>query len=178
MSRRLLGLAGLIALIGVQAAIGPHLAILGVAPDLPLVAVLVVAMLSGPTRGAVTGVCVGLVLDVLRGNLIGLFALSTGAAGWLCGQAAARIDPTRAAVRWVLAAGAAAVYGTMLIAVALVVSRGAVDVPGVVRHLVGATLYDGTLAALFYWPAARRGAAAGLIGDRRTPTWRHPRWRR
>ena len=70
MSRRLLGLAGLIGLVGLQAAIGPHLAILGVAPDLPLVAVLVVAMLSGPTRGAVTGVCVGLLLDVLRGNLI------------------------------------------------------------------------------------------------------------
>jgi|GEM_PF-1052622 len=152
----LLRLLAVLVLIGVQAAFSQHLAIFGVPPDLPLVAVMLAAFVIGPTRGGLFGLGVGFALDVLRGSRIGLFALAAGTAGWLCGEAAARVDPARASVRWVVSAGAAGVYGIIILACSLALDRAGVDVAGAVRHVAIAAPYDGTLAALAYWPVARR----------------------
>ncbi len=149
-------LFAVVLLIAVQSALAAHLAILGVAPDLPLIAVMLAAFGQGPVRGGLFGLGVGLALDVLRGDRIGLFALAAGVAGWLCGEAAARVDPARASVRWLVAAGAAGIYGMVIVVCSLLLDRGEVDVVGALRHVAIAALYDGTLAALAYWPVARR----------------------
>lgn len=152
----LLRLLVIVVLIGVQAAFAQHLRILGVPPDLPLVAVMLAAFVVGPVRGGLYGVGVGFALDLLRGSRLGLFALAAGTAGWLCGEAAARVDPARASVRWVLSAGAAGVYGMIVVACSLLLDRAGVDLAGALRHVAISAPYDGTLAALAYWPLARR----------------------
>lgn len=175
----LLRCLGLLVLVGVQSALGSRLAILGVPPDLPLVAVMLVAFFVGSARGGVLGLCVGLLLDLLRGSRIGLFALAMGVAAWLCGEAAARVDPARASVRAVVAAGAAGVYGLVIVLGAMAFDRSGVHAAGALRHLVVAALYDGMLATLAYWPVADRARGGSRSVSRPMAAWGRPeRWGR
>ncbi len=148
--RFLAGLVGLLVLVGVQGALAPHLRVLGVMPDLPLVAVLVVALRAGPVRGVVWGVVAGALLDLLNAAHIGLFALAGGAAGWLCGEAMLRIDPAPAGVRWAVTTAGAALYGGTVLFGLLVLGHSAAYVPGLWRHAAIAAPYDGLLATLAY----------------------------
>ena len=172
--KRVLGRAvGLWLLLAFQASLAPHLEVAGVAPDLPLTAVLVWAMADGPISGAVAGVAAGLALDLLRGNAIGLFALAAACAGALCGFAATRLDPARFVVRWVLAAGAAAVYGAVIAVAWWVLDPGSVQWLGVGHHLLLAALWDASLAAGAYGVWQRwvvRGARPAVL---RPPTPRN-----
>lgn len=167
-------LLGLLVLLGLQGALAPHLAIAGVRPDLPLVAVLVIALFGGPVRGGGSGLAAGFALDLLRGTRLGLFALATGAAGWLCGEAAGRIDAGRGAVRWVLASGSAFLYGLIVVGVAVVLDRNGIHATGALRHLLLATLYDGTLAAIVYGVVALIRHNPLPMGTRPLSGWRQP----
>lgn len=162
--RVLLTAVGLLVLLGLQATVARYLAIFGVPPDLPLVAAVVVAFSAGPLRGGLVGLAAGLGEDLLRGDLIGLFALAVGLAAWLCGEASRRVDPSRGGVRWVVGTLAAALYGVVIVGGTMFVFRLPVDPLGALRHVVIAALYDGVLVALAYWPFAHRSAAplAGL----------------
>jgi rod shape-determining protein MreD len=170
----LLRLGCLLLLLGVQAAVTPHLAIAGVRPDLPLVAVLLIALFGGPARGGAAGLVVGLSLDLLRGTRLGLFGLAAGAAGWLCGEAGGRVDPTRASVRWFLAAASALAYGVIVAGVAAVLDRSGIHATGAARHVVIAALYDGTLATLAYAALAARYNNPLPMGPRPPVGWRNP----
>lgn len=167
----LLRVALVLVVIGLQAALGSRLAILGVAPDLPLVAVMLVALLVGSTRGGVAGVAVGLLLDLLRGSRIGLFGLAVGTAAWLCGEAAARVDPARASVRAVVAVGASGVYGLIIVLGELVFQRHGVHAAGALRHIVVAALYDGALLTLAYWAVADRARGGARAVPRPMASW-------
>ncbi len=164
--RSLVAALGLLVLLGLQATLARHLAVLGVPPDLPLVAAAVIAFRAGPLRGGLVGLAAGLGEDLLRGDFIGLFALAGGAAGWLCGEASRRMDPSRAGVRWVVGTLAAALYGVVIVGCAMFVFRLPVDPLGALRHVVVAACYDGVLIALAYWPFSHRSAAP-LAGLRR-----------
>jgi rod shape-determining protein MreD len=148
-------------LIAVQAVLAPHLAVAGVDPDLPLVAALVIALQAGPSRGALAGVFVGLSLDLLQGSRLGLFALAAGLAGWVCGEAAVRVDTGRGLVRWFLATAAAALYQGV-VALFWVLGRYAMRSQGVLHHVLVAALYDGVLVALASWPWAARARRSAL----------------
>lgn len=150
---------GLVLLVGAEAALASRLQLAGVPPDLPLVAVLVIALRSGPAVGGVAGLLVGAVLDLLHGVRLGMFALGAGLAGWAVGEAAARADPGRAATRWCMLLLGSALYGGTVVGCWWAFHRPDVAWHGAVRHLVIGALYDATLSALCFWPfaaAARR----------------------
>ena len=157
--RWLLAGLGLVLLVAVQAVLAVHLAVAGTVPDLPLAAALVLGLQGGPRRGGLAGVVVGLSMDLLRGSQLGLFALAAGIAGWLCGEAAARVDAGRAMVRWIIASVAAALYGAVVVVLWRVLGHP-VHLHGALHHILGAALYDGLLAALAYWPLAAMGRRA------------------
>ncbi len=168
-------LIGLLVLLGLQGALAGHLAIAGVPPDLPFVAVLIFALEAGPARGAAAGLVTGLALDLLRGSRLGLFALAAGAAGWFCGEVGTRIDPGRPAVRWVLSSFCAFAYGLTVAGLALVLDRNGIHATGALRHLLVASVYDGTLATVGYGAfAALWGAGQTLRRAERAAHWRMP----
>ena len=156
---------GLVLLVAVQAVLAGHLAVAGTVPDLPLAAALVLGLQGGPSRGGLAGVVVGLSLDLLRGSQLGLFALAAGISGWLCGEAATRVDAGRAVVRWIIASVAAALYGAVVVVLWMALGHP-VHLHGVFYHILGAALYDGLLAALAYWPLAAMGRRAFARGRR------------
>lgn len=168
-------LIGLLLVLGLQGGLAGHLAIAGVPPDLPLVAVLIVALESGPGRGAVAGLVAGLGLDLLRGSRLGLFALAAAAAGWICGEVGTRLDPGRPAVRWVLSSFCALVYGVIVAGLALVLDRNGIHATGALRHVLVAALYDGTLTTLGYGVfSALWGSGPTLRRAERAAHWRVP----
>ncbi len=165
---------GLVLVLGLQGALAPRLAVHGIRPDLPLVAVLVAGLGGGPVRGGVTGLVLGAAIDVLRGSRLGMFALAAGAAGWLCGEASSRVDPGRASVRWVVSTGSAAVYGVCLVATAVLLDRNGIHATGALQHALGAALYDGTLATVAYWVLALCSHDPLPMGTRPLSGWRFP----
>ncbi len=71
-----------------QAAVAPHMAIFGVTPNFILLVVVTLAMVEGPTPGAVAGFVGGLIFDMLGSGPIGPGALVLTAVGFLAGSLA------------------------------------------------------------------------------------------
>jgi rod shape-determining protein MreD len=71
-----------------QAALAPHMAILGVTPNFLLLVVVTLAMVEGSTPGAVAGFVAGLLFDLLGSGPIGPGALVLTGVGYLAGTLA------------------------------------------------------------------------------------------
>jgi len=170
----LAGLGTFLVLGAMQAAVAAHWAIGGVPPDLVLVGVMIWGYWSGPVRGAVGGVLGGLGIDLSTGGHLGLFALASGLAGWICGEAGLRMDLSHGWMRAVVAAAAAVVYGTVVAAGAHWLLGLAVSEHAAMHHVLIAGLYDGVLTAVGYWPILLLTHNPLPLGTRPITTWRPP----
>src|SRR3989442_2899629 len=79
----------------VQCVLGPAVSIGGVAPDIPVVLVVLLAIRRGPEAGCLVGFALGLVADVLAGGPLGLHALSKALVGFAAGGVPRRVLPVR-----------------------------------------------------------------------------------
>lgn len=68
-----------------QLVVAPHCAVLGVRPDLPLLLATSWGLLRGPRWGAIWGLGMGVLLDVLAGVPVGVFTVGLAVAGLLSG---------------------------------------------------------------------------------------------
>ncbi|MGN6245067.1 MAG: rod shape-determining protein MreD [Motilibacteraceae bacterium] len=121
----------------------------GATPDVVLLGVVALALVYGPTFGAVTGFAAGLALDLVppADHAAGRWALVLTLVGYLCGQARAEVE--RSALVPFLVVGAAAAAATLVYALLGVVMGDArVTWVLVARVLPTAVLYDLVLAPL------------------------------
>lgn len=100
-----------------QATVAPALRIGDVAPDLPLIVVVLLALRRGPEFGALAGFGAGLLQDVTGGGLVGAQALTKALLGFGLGTLGARLAVTQPLVQ---------VPGLVLLSVAEGVARFAV----------------------------------------------------
>lgn len=82
--------AALLSLLAAHAALAPHLRLSGVAPDLPLVAVVAVAAGRGARAGAAFGFAAGLGADVFLATPLGTSALAFTVVGHFVGEVMGR----------------------------------------------------------------------------------------
>lgn len=82
-----------------QATLAPALRIGNVAPDLPLIMVVLLALRRGPEFGCVAGFAAGLLQDVAAGGLIGVQALTKALVGFGLGAAGGRLRVTQPLVQ-------------------------------------------------------------------------------
>ncbi|MDH7489266.1 MAG: rod shape-determining protein MreD [Anaerolineae bacterium] len=75
----------LVGVAAAQAAIAPHLAILGVRPNLPLIVVTAWGLLRGSGEGIWWGLGTGLALDLFSGVPLGMFSGGLVLAGFIAG---------------------------------------------------------------------------------------------
>jgi rod shape-determining protein MreD len=108
-----------------HATIAPALRIGDVAPDIPLIVVVLLALRRGPEFGCLAGFAAGLLQDSASGGLIGIQALTKAAAGFAIGAAGARFR----------------------------VSQPLVQVPGIVLLTVAEGLVRFALLKVFHFPA-------------------------
>lgn len=69
-----------------QVMFAPHMAILGVVPSLPLLVVITLAFVEGPSAGAIAGFVAGLLLDLLGTAPVGAWALVLTVTGYTTGM--------------------------------------------------------------------------------------------
>jgi rod shape-determining protein MreD len=82
-----------------QATVVPALRIGDVAPDLPLILVVLLALRRGPELGCVAGFAMGLLQDVAGGGLIGVQALTKALVGFAVGALAGGLRGTQPLVQ-------------------------------------------------------------------------------
>ena len=82
-----------------HATVAPALRIADVAPDIPLIMVVLLALRRGPEFGCAAGFVAGLLQDVAAGGLIGVQALTKALVGFGLGAAGGRLRVTQPLVQ-------------------------------------------------------------------------------
>jgi len=82
-----------------HATLAPALRIGDVAPDIPLIVVVLLALRRGPEFGALGGFAAGLLQDVAGGGLVGAQALSKAVLGFALGSVGSRLRVTQPLVQ-------------------------------------------------------------------------------
>jgi rod shape-determining protein MreD len=108
-----------------HATLGPALRIADVAPDIPLIVVVLLALRRGPEFGCAAGFIAGLLQDAASGGLLGVQALTKALIGFSIGALGGRLR----------------------------VSQPLVQVPGLVLLTIAEGLARFALLKLFHFPA-------------------------
>ncbi|MFL5782775.1 MAG: rod shape-determining protein MreD [Thermoleophilaceae bacterium] len=105
---------GLLVLLGVVLQISgfAQIRVLGASPDITPLVVAAVALWGGSVPGAVTGFCVGLLLDLAIGQNVGSSSLVLSAVGYGVGRFGELRDPAHGLIA--IPVGAAATFGYLL----------------------------------------------------------------
>jgi rod shape-determining protein MreD len=74
-----------------QASLLEPLSVGGIKPDLALVILFIVGLLTGPAEAALFGICLGLIQDIGSAGLLGLSGFTRGLAGLSAGLLGARV---------------------------------------------------------------------------------------
>ncbi len=82
-----------------QATVAPALRIGDIAPDLPLIVVVLLALRRGPEFGCVAGFAAGLLQDAAGGGLIGIQALTKAMIGFAIGAVGSELRVTQPLVQ-------------------------------------------------------------------------------
>jgi len=155
-------LVGFLAL-GLQATLVPHWSIVGIRPDLPLVAVVLLAYARGATAGTLAGFCIGLAQDLTNPALLGLNALVKSLLGYAAGTLRLQLDatslPMRAAVLFTSVLAHDLIYLTISTRLAL-----SELVLGLLTRSLPTAVYT---ALVGMWAFAALGWLAGRGGYRR-----------
>lgn len=137
-----------------HATLAPALRVGGVAPDLPLIVVVLLALRRGPEFGCLAGFAAGLLQDAAGGGLIGIQALTKGLVGFVIGALGGRLRVTQPLVQ---------VPGLVLLSIAEGMARFALlkmfQFPATFGELMTyvvlpQALYNGFLGAAFVFALA------------------------
>jgi rod shape-determining protein MreD len=134
----------------------------GAGPDLVLLAVVALALTSGPVPGMLTGFFAGLALDIAppASHTIGQYALVFCLVGYTCGRLAA-LGEASPALYVAFSAAAAAVGAALHAALGIMLSDPQVTWSAV-RHVLPPSLaYDVILSPFILYAVVRLGAWAG-----------------
>ncbi len=147
-----------------QATVFCYIQVFGVKPDLVVAIVASIAILKGSRDGAVTGFLAGLLLDAVRGELVGALALSYMAAGAVIGFAEERVFKDNLFLPAVATAAATLVSYTVFIMLANSFGITIPYVTALLRQVLPAMLYSAFFAPpiyAFFWAWYQRMLARG-----------------
>ena len=82
-----------------QASLVPALRVADVAPDIPLIVVVLLALRRGPEFGCLSGFAAGLLQDMASGGLLGVQAFTKALIGFVIGAAGGRLRVTQPLVQ-------------------------------------------------------------------------------
>jgi rod shape-determining protein MreD len=139
---------GLLVLLGVVIQISgfAQLRILGAAPDLTPLVVAAVALVAGSVPGAITGFCVGLLLDLALGQNVGSSALVLTTVGYGVGRYGELRDPAHGLIAIPVGMGATAGYLVAFAAVSFMLQIQTSVSGLVVRDAIVTTLLNALIA--------------------------------
>jgi rod shape-determining protein MreD len=141
----------LLAVAILQSSAVPHLTVLGVFPDLPLLFVVNWSLVRGPREGVIWGFIAGLTMDLLSGAPFGAATLSLMVVGFLSGLGAATVVRAQFVLPPVTVFLATLVYDLVFLSI-VQVSGHAVDwVETLWRIALPSALLNAVLTPAVYW---------------------------
>lgn len=148
---------GLLVLLGVVLQISglSQMQILGSSPDLTPLIVGAVALWAGSIPGAVTGFCVGLLLDLALGQNLGSSSLVLSAVGYGVGRYGEMRDPAHGLIAIPVGAAATAGYLTAFAAVSFMLET-APSISALVVRDAAVTIFLNALIAVPVFGLVRR----------------------
>jgi rod shape-determining protein MreD len=155
-----------VALVFVQIGVISEVPVFGVTIDVSPLLVAFVGLLCGSTMGAVTGFAVGLLVDLMLVQTLGVTSLVFTVIGYWAGRLRELRDPQAALTPLLVGAGAAA---TALVGYSVIEFLLGVDAPvslDLLRQIVLGIMVD-TLLALPLWLLVRRVLDPSLPDDPR-----------
>ena len=135
----------------------------GGVPDVVLLCVVAIGLVSGPQPGLIAGFCAGLALDLAppATELIGQYALVFCLVGYVSGRLTFALR--QSAVAALAAAAGAVVLGEVLVgSLVVVLDTPAVTIATVLRLLPSAVIYDVVLSPVVMLAAVRIALALGV----------------
>ncbi len=139
----------------VQAAVFPHLRLLGVVPDVGLLVAVSVAHRRGPIPGAAMGFGVGLAYDLYLETPLGMTAFAWCLTAWLFGAFHAGLVAQPRLLSPMIGAAAGVVSGVTFVAVAQIVGASEVGGTHALDVIWRVALYDALLAPLVFGAVGR-----------------------
>lgn len=140
----------LVTLVLLQVTLFPHLRVAGVAPDLGLVATVIVAYRIGPDRGAVFGFAAGLALDLFLRTPLGLSALALSVVGFVTGALSGALMRSAMWVPPLLGLLGGLVGGTVFVLVGVLVGQEHLWSLRSARVVAIGSVYDAVLTPLLF----------------------------
>lgn len=137
-------------LLVVQIGVGSMLSIGGVTPDLVVLGVVYVGLVSGRLHASIAGFIVGLLLDLYSGDVIGISALAKTIAGFAAGffHDPEEVEKITRGVRAVVATLLCVFIHNVIFLFAYLQSIDVHILGIIVLHGVGSTAYTGILGAV------------------------------
>lgn len=160
MKTGVLGVLVLVAVVVAYSLLGDLIAVGGVAPDLPLVAVVYVALRYGQIPGTLAGFGTGLALDLMSGadGVMGLSALAKTVAGFLAGYfySETKAQQLLGGYEFIILVGSAAVVHNVLYFVVLLQGTDIGWSLAILRFGIPSALYTAAVALIPMFILSRR----------------------
>ena len=157
-----LGVLMLLAVVVAHSLLGDLIAVGGVVPDLPLVAIVYVALRYGQIPGTLAGFGTGLALDLLSGGdgVMGLSALAKTVAGFLAGYfySETKAQQLLGGYEFIILVGSAAVVHNVLYFVVLLQGTDIGWTLAILRYGIPSALYTAAVALIPMFIISRRSA--------------------
>jgi cell shape-determining protein MreD len=162
----LLYLALMLLIVPLQTTLLSNVSVLGVRPDLALIAVCLVGFFGGELDGLLLGVVLGWSQDLLSAGEVGVNLISKGGAGFLAGLAGRHLAHITLPV---LAIGLAAIscVSSLVFVYTMNISDWDLSWPAMPSRIVIQGMLDAALGTAAYGAFLRRSTAADvMIGER------------
>jgi rod shape-determining protein MreD len=155
-----LGVLLLVAVVVAHSLLGDLIAVGGVAPDLPLVAVVYIALRYGQIPGTLAGFGTGLALDLLSAGdgVMGLSALAKTVAGFLAGYfySETKAQQLLGGYEFIILVGSAAVVHNVLYFIVLLQGTDIGWSLAILRYGIPSALYTAAVALIPMFIVSRR----------------------
>ena len=153
----------LLLIIPVQAVLLEPLSLGGIKPDLALVLVYIIGLLTGPTEAALAGMAIGLVQDIGSASFIGFSGLTRGLIGFSAGLLGRRVLDLASRSNSIFVAAFSLLEG-IFIAFFLQMFYGSVPVVSLMAgRILPRALYTGVLGAVLLKLIVRKDVMSVLV---------------
>jgi rod shape-determining protein MreD len=153
----------LLLIIPLQASLIDALSLGGIKPDLALVLLYIIGLLTGPTEAALAGMAIGLVQDVGSASFIGFSGLTRGLIGFSAGLLGRRVLDLASRSNSIFVAAFSLLEG-IFIAFFLQMFYGSVPVVSLMAgRILPRALYTGVLGAVLLKLIVRKDVMSVLV---------------
>jgi rod shape-determining protein MreD len=153
----------LLLIIPVQASLIDSLSLGGIKPDLALVLLYIIGLLTGPTEAALAGMAIGLVQDIGSASFIGFSGLTRGLIGFSAGLLGRRVLDLASRSNSIFVAAFSLLEG-IFIAFFLQMFYGSVPVVSLMAgRILPRALYTGVLGAVLLKLIVRKDVMSVLV---------------